>query len=182
MTDKPKRKRSEIVKPTYSKRALIWLILFYSLLLMSDTQNLVPAFITNSLAIIALGFTSFSLKILRRLKPNTPTALAIIFTGISSVIVAWLLFTKSAITGWLVFMGSSPSPIENVALLLLAIIPFMCLWLTLELHFLIIHFLNAFPSYEVEKQKNIAMKGVETEPEIPLELLAESESVKQQMK
>jgi hypothetical protein len=131
---------------------------------------------------------NLAIKILRKLKPNFFIALTIVFTVIPAVIIAWLLFTKSAITGWLVFMGLYPLPlfVENTGLLLLAIIPILCFWLAMEFHFLLLHFLNAFPNYEVEKQKNVAVESVEYKPEteadIPLELLAETQSTEQQMK
>jgi hypothetical protein len=183
MTDKPKRKRSESVKPLYNKR-LHGLLVMY---ILSLTPYLIDMCIICALLAIVLGLSSLwigsNLVILFGVgqpKENLLTPCAVAFITIPFTVLAWVLFTATTVIGlYSVVIGLFPL---NIAYIVgIAIVSIITMVLTNELQIFIIDFINTFPSYAIGKQKNVDVESVEyeseAEPEIPLELLAESESI-----
>jgi hypothetical protein len=195
MTDKPKRKRSDKAKPAYNKRALRWLMLLYSFFLLPylvDIWYLIPVFIALSLATSILWVGSYLVRALSQMDESLLTKITALLISVISALFMCAVLVICAIIGCIIFIiGLIPrlsflyplmdylAPINNFLILLLVIlIPALCFSFTLEL-------IETMPKVvRKNKQKNVAVESVEyeLEPDIPLELLAESESAEQAQK
>jgi hypothetical protein len=197
MTDKPKRKRSEIVKPAYNKRALRWLMLLYSFFLLPylvDIWYLIPVFIALSLATGILWVGSYLVRALSQVDESLLTKITALLISVISVLVMCAVLVICAIIGCIIFVIwlyphiSFLHPIMNylapisgfMMLLEVILLPALCFSFTLEL-------IETMPKVvRKNKQKNVAVESVEYEPktkaDIPRELLAESESAEQAQK
>jgi hypothetical protein len=197
MTDKPKRKRSETLVSS-DKRRLRWLTLLYSLFLVPYLFNILPLLaISIAFAVVFSIFwiSGYLMKLVGQMQENLLTYLIMSVIGIVSNLVAWLLFTAIAWIGlilWQNFLSHyipslSIYTLERISSILMMTSPILSIVFAVELYIQITEFMNPFPhrTTDTEKQKNDYRSSLSNEleePDIPLELLAESDSAKQQIK
>jgi hypothetical protein len=186
MTFQGKRKRSEKVKPEHDTRRLRLLGLLYALFLIPCLLN--PGILLAVMLVILLAFgilAADSTFILR--DKNSSSSLLLSLTTTAITVFAWFLLTAAAWTGlvlWAGLLAFGDSAITS-ALILMTIIPSVCIPLTYELQLHMIEWLSQIQRYFAgrNEQQTVATEPIEheleAEADIPLELLAESESAEQ---
>jgi hypothetical protein len=192
MTDKPKR--SERIEPQHYKLRLLLLTVLYTLFVtfyLFEYQILLLPLIAALLALFILCVGSYFVKFLSKMTRNLLTHLAVYSSLYATTFFAWYLFTMFPLTGLIMWMGElfyryTPHWDSNLVVIILVVsvitMSGLCLIFTFELQTQIMERM-AVPNYifETGKGKNIVEEDVvnEPEPDIPLELLAESESAEQ---
>jgi hypothetical protein len=196
MTDKPKRKRSERVTSS-DKRRVRWLTLLYCLLLLpalADIWFLVPIVSMVLLAIAISIIGSYFITMLGKRGENLLTNTAILLSMTASTFFAWISFTIPVITGFITFVSfiGEPFPPSYVfPLSVLGIVAFcglmvliLCFAFALEVQIQLVEWMYPRLNHAIESEKlkndySSSLSGEVEEQDIPLELLAESESTEQ---
>jgi hypothetical protein len=183
MAFQDKRKRSEKVKPEHDTRRLRLLGLLYTLFLIPCILN--PGILLAVMLVIVLVFAVLAVDSVFLLRDkNSSSSLLLSLTTTAITVFAWCLLTATAWTGlvlWAGLLAFGDSAITS-ALILMTIIPSVCIPLTYELQLHMIEWLSQIQRYfaEQKQQQTVAAEPIkdelQVEADIPLELLAESES------
>ena len=178
-----KRKRSEKVKPEHDTRRLRLLGLLYTLFIIPCILN--PGILLAVMLVIVLVFAVLAVDSAFLLRDkNSSSSLLLSLTTTAITVFAWVLLTAAAWTGlvlWAGLLAFGDSAITS-ALILMTIIPSVCIPLTYELQLHMIEWLSQIQRYfaEQKQQQTVAAEPIkdelQVEADIPLELLAESES------
>jgi hypothetical protein len=185
-----KRKRSEKVKPEHNTRRLKLLGLLYALFLIPCILN--PGILLAVMLVILLAFSvlAFHAAFILRDKHYSSGLLASLMTT-GFTVFGWFLFTAAAGAGllmWANFLSAFTTSLDEIitsAFIVLTVIPSVCIPFTYELQLHMIEWLSQIQRYFAERneQHTVAAEPVEheleTEADIPLELLVEAESAEQ---
>jgi hypothetical protein len=198
MSDKPKRKRSERFAVSAKWRFRLAALLYFLFFIHSLTQIGMLLGVLTVLGISVLGIGSYFVKRLSKLKEKQGSVRVLKAT---SAFFGWILLTTPALiefTSFLKFflsdynISSSYSSFAGFLYVLSEFVDMLLflLWfgVTYEISYRIMDFMLSVPNavLQKEKRKNVMMEAVERklkdESDIPLDLLAESESTEQKMK
>jgi hypothetical protein len=186
--DKPKRKRSDVAKPLHNKWRLGLLSLLYTSFFIPHLLNFRFLLYLLYLLSLAMGISwgsVYFVKSLGKTRANVLTNRGLLKIGAMLALIAWIFFTIPVFFSYMSFMDRSfyvyANDIETLTgLVSKVLILLLCFLFTFEIQFLIIDYLLPVPdAFANTKQKGNVMES--HEPDIPLELLAESESTEQKM-